>query len=103
MTHAVDLALHDCGPCDTDGPAVRDHLPATLSPEGRALILTRLDHGERTYGAPLRIGWPGAVIESPQESADLTVYLRAANAPTDLIDRATTLHNDVVHWAQAAR
>jgi hypothetical protein len=99
----VDLALHDCGPCDTAGPAVRDHLPATLTAEGRDFILTRLDHGERTYGAPLRIGWPGAVIESPQESADLTVYLRAANAPPALIDRAAALHNDVVRWAQAAR
>ena len=99
----VALALADCGPCDTDGPAVRDHLPATLTPEGRAFILTRLDHGEAHYGAPLRIGWPGAVIESQQESADLTVYLRAANAPADLIDRAVALHNDVVRWAQAAR
>jgi hypothetical protein len=33
----------------------------------------------------------------------LVAYLRAANAPTDLIDRAAALHNDVVHWAQAAR
>ena len=99
----VDLALYDCGPCDTDGPAVRDHLPATLTPEGRAFILTRLDHGERTYGAPLRIGWPEAIIEAVQEGADLVVYLRAANAPTDLIDRAAALHNDVLRWAQGAR
>ena len=99
----VDLALHDCGPCDTDGPAVRDHLPATLTPEARDFILTRLDHGERTYGAPLRIGWPKAIIEAVQEAADLVAYLRAANAPTDLIDRAAALHNDVVRWAQGAR
>ncbi len=99
----VDLARHDCGPCDTDGPAVRDHLPDSLTPEARAFILTRLDHGERTYGAPLRIGWPGAVIEAPQESADLCAYLRAANAPADLIDRAAALHNDVLRWAQGAR
>lgn len=103
MTPAVDLALHNCGPCDTDGPAVRDHLPDGLTPEGRAFILTRLDHGERTYGAPLRIGWPKAIIEAPQESADLVAYLRAANAPAALIDRAAALHNDVVRWAQAAR
>jgi len=103
VTHAVDLALHDCGPCLTPGPAVRNHLPATLTPEARAFILTRLDHGEAHYGAPLRIGWPGAAIEAPQESADLVAYLRAANAPDDLIDRAAALHNDVVRWAQAAR
>ena len=103
MTPAVDLALHDCGPCDTDGPTVRDRLPEGLTHEGRAFILTRLDHGEAHYGAPLRIGWPGALIEAPQESADLCAYLRAANAPPDLIDRAAALHNDVVRWAQAAR
>lgn len=103
MTPAVDIALHDCGPCDTDGPAVRDHLPATLTPEARDVILSRLDSGEIEHGAPLRIGWPGAVIESLQESADLCAYLRAANAPPALIDRAVALHNDVVRWAQAAR
>jgi hypothetical protein len=81
---------------------VRDHLPDSLTPEGRDFILTRLAHGEAYYGAPLRIGWPGAVIEAPQESADLCAYLRAANAPADLIDRAAALHNDVVRWAQGA-
>ncbi len=99
----VDLALHDCGPCLTPGPAVRDHLPDGLTPEAHAFILTRLDHGEAHYGAPLRIGWPGAVIEAPQESADLCAYLRAANAPADLIDRAAALHNDVLRWAQGTR
>jgi hypothetical protein len=103
VTPAVDLALHACGPCDTDGPAVRDHLPDGLTTEGRDFILTRLDHGEAHYGAPLRIGWPGAAIEAPQESADLCAYLRAANAPAALIDRAAALHNDVVRWAQGAR
>ena len=103
MTPAVDLALHDCGPCDTDGPAVRDHLPEGLTPEARDVILSRLDSGEIEHGAPLRIGWPKAIIEAVQEAADLVAYLRAANAPADLIDRAAALHNDVVRWAQAAR
>jgi hypothetical protein len=103
VTPAVDLALHDCGPCDTDGPAVRDHLPDGLTPEARAFILTRLDSGEIEHGAVLRIGWTKAIIEAVQEGADLCAYLRAANAPTDLIDRAAALHNDVVRWAQATR
>ena len=36
-------------------------------------------------------------------TADLCAYLRAANAPPALIDRAAALHNDVVRWAQVAR
>ena len=99
----VNLVLHDCGPCDTNGPAVLDHLPDGLTLEARAFILTRLEHGEAHYGAPLRIGWPGAFIEAPQESADLCAYLRAANAPPALIARAVALHNDVVRWAQGTR
>lgn len=103
MNAPIDLALHDCGPCDTDGPAVRNHLPAGLTPEARDIILSRLDSGEIEHGAPLRIGWPKAPIEAVQEGADLCAYLRAANAPADLIASAVALHNDVVRWAQAAR
>ena len=42
------LALADCGPCSGTGALVRDHLPPSLSPEARGLILTRLEHGEQT-------------------------------------------------------
>lgn len=72
MTDA--LALADCGPCTGTGALVRDHLPSTLSPDARALILTRLEHGEATYGAPLRIGWGPAAIERLQELCDAVAY-----------------------------
>ena len=68
------LALADCGPCSGTGALVRDHLPASLSPEARALILTRLEHGALTYGAPLRIGWAPAGIERLQELCDAVAY-----------------------------
>jgi hypothetical protein len=80
------LALADCGPCTGTGALVRDHLPPTLSPEARALILTRLEHGATTYGAPLRIGWGPAAIERLQELCDAVTYAVADPAcpPEDL-------------------
>jgi hypothetical protein len=80
----VPLALHDCGPCDTDGPAVRDHLPPWLSPEARAFILARLDAGRSRYGADLRIGWPPAPVELAQELADAVAYAVAGGLPEGL-------------------
>ena len=71
---ADTLALADCGPCSGTGAHVRDHLPPTLSPEARGLILTRLEHGEQTYGAPLRVGWRPAAIERVQELCDAVAY-----------------------------
>ena len=68
------IALADCGPCSGTGALVREHLPASLSPEARALILTRLEHGATTYGAPLRIGWGPAAIERLQELCDAVAY-----------------------------
>ena len=68
------LALADCGPCAGTGALVRDHLPPSLSPEARGLILTRLEHGELTYGAPLRVGWRPAAIERVQELCDAVAY-----------------------------
>jgi hypothetical protein len=70
----ASLALADCGPCAGTGALVRDHLPSTLSPEARSLILTRLEHGATTYGAPLRIGWGPAAIERLQELCDAVAY-----------------------------
>jgi hypothetical protein len=70
----VTLALADCGPCAGTGALVRDHLPADLSPEARAFILTRLAHGEAIYGAPLRVGWAPAGIERLQELCDAVAY-----------------------------
>jgi hypothetical protein len=84
VTAAVPLALHDCGPCDTAGPAVRDHLPPWLSPEGRAFILTRLDAGRARYGADLRIGWGPALVELAQELADAVAYAVAGGLPEGL-------------------
>ena len=80
----LDLALHDCGPCDTDGPAVRDYLPPWLSPEGRAVILVRLDAGRDRYGADLTVGWPPAPVELVQELADAVNYAVAMGAPEGL-------------------
>lgn len=71
------LALADCGPCSGTGALVRDNLPPTLSPDARALILTRLEHGEQTYGAPLRVGWAVALIELLQEILDAVAYASA--------------------------
>ena len=68
------LALADCGPCSGTGALVRDHLPPTLSTDARALVLTRLEHGALTYGAPLRIGWAPAGIERLQELCDAVAY-----------------------------
>ena len=68
------LALADCGPCSGTGALVRDHLPPSLSPEARGLILTRLEHGAQTYGAPLRVGWRPAAIERVQELCDAVAY-----------------------------
>jgi hypothetical protein len=84
VTPAGNLALHDCGPCDTDGPAVRDHLPATLTPEGRAVILARLTVGRDRYGADLRIGWSHAPVELAQELADAVAYAVAGGLPEGL-------------------
>jgi hypothetical protein len=84
VTPAVDLALHDCGPCDTAGAAVRDHLPEGLTPEGRAVILARLTVGRDRYGADLRIGWSPAPVELVQELADAVAYAVAAQAPPGL-------------------
>jgi hypothetical protein len=82
----VSLALADCGPCTGTGALVRDHLPANLSADARALILTRLEHGATTYGAPLRIGWAPAAIERLQELCDAVAYAVADPAcpPEDL-------------------
>jgi len=80
----LNLALHDCGPCLTPGPAVRDHLPPWLSPEGRAFILARLDAGRGRYGADLRIGWSPAPVELAQELADAVAYSVAGDLPEGL-------------------
>lgn len=74
---APSIALADCGPCLSDGPLVRDHLPPTLSPQARALCLTRLEHGAQVYGAPLRVGWAVALIELLQEILDAVAYAAA--------------------------
>jgi hypothetical protein len=97
----IDRATRRCGPCVSGGEPVRDHLSDRLTPEARAFVLARLDRGEADYGTQLLIGWPGAIIEAPQESGDLWAYLRAANAPKALIDRAADLHNDVLTWARS--
>ncbi len=80
----TDLATHDCGPCLTAGPAVRDHLPPWLSPEGRSFILARLDAGRARYGADLRIGWGPAPVELAQELADAVAYAVAGGLPEGL-------------------
>ena len=80
----VDLALHDCGPCLTAGPAVRDHLPPWLSPDARAFVLARLDAGRARYGADLRIGWGPARLEFAQELADAVAYAVAGGLPEGL-------------------
>ena len=77
----VDLALHDCGPCLTPGPAVRDCLPPWLSPEARAVILARLDVGRERYGADLTVGWAPAPVELVQELADAVAYAVAGGVP----------------------
>jgi len=78
------LALRDCGPSGPGAP-VRDHLPAHLSADARAFILTRLDAGEAEHGAPLAVGWERAMIELAQELADAIAYAVAAGMPQGFI------------------
>lgn len=73
--------LTDCGPCTTGAEPVRDLLPALLPASLRAYMLTRLSHGERLYGAPLRVGWEPAEVELRQELADAAGYAIAARRP----------------------
>ncbi len=86
------LALRDCGPSGPGAP-VRDHLPAHLSADARAVCLARLAHGEALYGAPLAIGWEPAPVEAIQESADLVHYLVAAQAAPGRVRDAVELLN----------
>ena len=102
MTPAVDLALHDCGPCLTPGPAVRDHLPPWLSPDARSFILARLDHGERLYGAVLRIGWAPARLEFAQELADATIYATVMGAPEGLLRDVVAAYETSLRLARVA-
>jgi hypothetical protein len=97
----VDLALHDCGPCLTAGPAVRDHLPPWLSPDVAAMMLRRMDRGAADYGADLVIGWEHALIEALQEALDLIIYLIAAGAPEGLIRDAAAMAATVAGLARA--
>lgn len=80
----ASLALRDCGPSGPGRP-VRDHLPPYLSTAARQVCLTRLNHGEDLYGAPLAVGWDRALIELIQELADAIVYAVAAGMPEGLI------------------
>ena len=96
MIGAVDVALHDCGPCDATGDPVRDHLPGYLSAESRAVILARLAHGQAHYGAPLRLGWAPAPVEAVQEAADLVAYLVAARAPEGIVRDASALLDTIM-------
>jgi len=96
-----DLALRDCGPSGP-GALVRDHLPAYLSGEARAVVLARLAHGEALYGAPLAIGWEPAPIEAIQEAADLVAYFVAAGVPEGrLRDACALLNGAMAHGVRA--
>lgn len=75
-------ALTDCGPCDHGGLPVRTRLAVWWLPASlRAFCLERLAHGERHYGAPLRVGWAPAEVELRQELADAVAYAFAAGRP----------------------
>ena len=89
------LALRDCGPSGPGAP-VRDHLPAHLSADARAVCLARLAHGEALYGAPLAIGWEPAPVEAIQEAADLVHYLVAAQAAPGRVRDAVELLNSLM-------
>lgn len=93
--HLAAVALRDCGP---SGPGARviDHLPATLSPDARAVCVARLAYGAEHYGAPLALGWEPAVVEAVQEAADLVHYLIAARARPELIECAAALLNAIM-------
>jgi hypothetical protein len=96
----MSLALADCGPCSGTGALVRDHLPPTLSADARALILTRLEHGATTYGAPLRIGWGPAAIERLQELCDAVAYSVAdPTCPPEDLAAAVSLCNRATRHA----
>jgi hypothetical protein len=100
----MTLALADCGPCTGTGALVRDHLPPTLSAEARALILTRLEHGATTYGAPLRIGWGPAAIERLQELCDAVAYAVAdPDCPAEDLAAIVSLTNRATRAAIQAR
>lgn len=94
----TDLAHHDCGPCLEGADPVRLHLPVQLSPTARDLVRARLRQGERTYGGPLRVGWPEASIEAVQEAADLVAYLVAGSAPKGLLSDAVWLLEGCLSW-----
>lgn len=94
----TDLAHHDCGPCLTGADPVALHLPRSLSPVARDLVLARLRQGERTYGGPLRVGWPEASIEAVQEAADLVAYLVAGSAPVGLQLDAVAILEGALRW-----
>ncbi len=100
----MSLALADCGPCAGTGALVSDHLPSTLSPDARALILTRLEHGATTYGAPLRIGWAPAAIERLQELCDAVAYAVAdPGCPPEDLAAIVSLTNRATRAAIQAR
>lgn len=100
----MSLALADCGPCAGTGALVRDHLPSTLTPDARALILTRLEHGATTYGAPLRIGWGPAAIERLQELCDAVAYAVAdPDCPAEDLAAIVSLCNRATRAAIQAR
>jgi len=100
----VSLALADCGPCTGTGALVSDHLPANLSADARALILTRLEHGATTYGAPLRIGWAPAAIERLQELCDAVAYAVAdPTCPAEDLAAIVSLCNRAIRHAITSR
>ena len=99
----VDLALHDCGPCLTPGPAVRDHLPSWLSPDARSFILARLDAGRARYGADLRIGWGPAPVELAQELADAVAYAVAGGLPEGLTRDIVAAYEASLRLARSAQ
>ena len=97
------IALADCGPCSGTGALVADNLPFNLSADARRMVLTRLEHGALTYGAPLRVGWAQALIERVQEAADLVAYCVAdPTCPPEDRAAATSLLNRAVAQAIAA-
>jgi len=94
----TDLATRDCGPCLVGADPVELHLPRSLSPVARDLVVARLRQGERTYGGPLRVGWPEASIEALQEAADLVAYLVAGSAPAGLQLDAVAMLEGALRW-----